>query len=120
MHIENRRGSLFQRAGSAVVAQASTRATGAGRVFGVNWRPDRTAIGRRSDEPGDGFVYLVSMTPRVEDRFEWLEVTEVFTTVPASQIEGAMRAWNGISDKHPVDFDEFRRGLPRGRPLTAR
>ena len=82
----------------------------------LNWRPDRTAMGRRSDEPGDGFVYLVSMAPRVEDRFEWLEVTEVFTTAPASQIEGAMRAWNGISDKHPVDFDEFRRGLPRGRP----
>ena len=43
----------------------------------------------------------------------------MFTTVPASQIEGAMRAWNGISDKHPVDFVEFRRGLPRGRPLRV-
>ena len=82
----------------------------------LNWRPDRTAMGRRSDESGDGFVYLVSMAPRVEDRFEWLEVTEVFTTVPASRIEGAMRAWNGIPDKHPVDFDEFRRALRRERP----
>ena len=82
----------------------------------LNWWPDRSAIGRRSDEPGDGFVYLVSMLPRVEDRFEWLEVTEVYTTVPALRIEGAMRAWNGISDKHPVDFEEFRRGLRRGRP----
>ena len=82
----------------------------------LNWWADRTAIGRRSDEPGDGFVYLVSMVPRVEDQFEWLEVTEVYTTVPASRIEGAMRAWNGISDKHPVDFEEFRRGLRRGRP----
>ena len=80
------------------------------------WGPNRTEIGRRGDEPGDGFVYLVSMAPRVEDRFEWLEVTEVFTTVPASRIEGAMRVWNGIADKHPVDFDEFRRGLRRGRP----
>ena len=53
-------------------------------------------IGRRGDEPGDGFVYLVSMVPRVEDRFEWLEVTEAFTTVPASRIEGAMGAWDGI------------------------
>ena len=58
------------------------------------WRPNRTEIGRRGDEPGDGFVYLVSMAPRVEDRFEWLEVTEVFTTVPASRIEGAMRVLN--------------------------
>ncbi len=82
----------------------------------LDWWPDRTAIGRRSDEPGDGFVYLVSTVPRVEDRFEWLEVTEVFTTVPASRIEGAMRAWNGITDKHQVDFDEFRRALRRGRP----
>ena len=82
----------------------------------LNWRPDRAAIGRRSDEPGDGFVYLVSMAPRVEDRFEWLEVTEVFTTVPASWIQGAMRGWNGIPDKHPVDFEEFLKGLPRERP----
>ena len=82
----------------------------------LNWWPDRTGIGRRSDDPGDGFIYLVNMAPRVEDRFEWLEVTEVFTTVPASQIEGAMRAWNGIPDRRPVDFDEFRRRLRRGRP----
>ena len=75
----------------------------------LNWWADRTAIGRRSDEPGDGFVY-------VADQFKWLEVTEVYTTVPASRIEGAMRAWNGTSDKHPVDFEEFRRGLRRGRP----
>ena len=80
------------------------------------WRLDRTGMGRRRDEPGDGFVYLVSMAPCVEDRFEWLEVTEVFTTVPASRIEAAMRAWNGIPNKRPVDFDEFRRELRRGRP----
>ena len=82
----------------------------------LNWRPDRTELGRRRDEPGDAFIYLVNMTPSVEDRFEWLEVTEVFTTVPASQIEGAMRAWNGFADKHPVNFDEFKKRLPRGRP----
>ena len=82
----------------------------------LNWRADRTQIGRKADDPGDGFIYLVDMTPQIEDRFEWIEVTEVFTTVPASRIEGAMRAWNGIADKHPVDFDEFRNGLRRVRP----
>ena len=82
----------------------------------ARWDLDRSAIGRRSDEPGDAFVYLLQMAPRVEERFEWLEVTEVFTTVPASKIEGAMRAWNGIADKHPMDFDAFRRELRRGRP----
>ena len=61
-------------------------------------------------------IYLASIVPPVEDQFEWLEVTEVYTTVPAARIEGAMRAWNGISDKHPVDFEKFRRGLRRGRP----
>ena len=88
------------------------------RPFNVTleWRLTRMAIGRRSDEPGDAFVYLVSTAPRVEERFEWLEVTEVFTTVPASKIERSMRAWNGIAEKHPVDFDAFRRGLRRGRP----
>ena len=82
----------------------------------LKWRADRTEIGRRRDYPGDSFVYFVDMTRRVEDRLEWLEVTEVFTIMPASRIEGAMRAWNGIADKHPVDFDEFRKRLPRGRP----
>ena len=85
----------------------------------LNWRPDRAAIGRRSDEPGDEFVYLLSVAPRVEDQFEWLEVTEVFTTVSAAQIEGAMRAWNGIPGKHPVDFDEFREWVPRRRPTRT-
>ena len=82
----------------------------------LNWKADRSEIGRGRDDPGDEFIYLVDMTPTVEERFEWLEVTEVFTTVPASQIEGAMRAWNGIPDKHPVDFDAFRKEVPRGRP----
>ena len=86
----------------------------------LNWRPDRTEIGRRPDDPGDGFIYLVDMVPRVERRFEWLEVTEVFTTVPAPQIEGAMRAWNGIPDKHPVDFDAFRKRTPTGTPFKDR
>ena len=83
------------------------------------WRPNRTEIGRRGDEPGDGFVYLVSMAPRVEDWFEWLEVTEVFTTVPASRIEGAMRVWNGIPDKHPVDFDEIPKGAETRTPFEG-
>ena len=82
----------------------------------VAWRPERIRIGRRPDHPGDGFIYRVDLSPRPEDRFEWLEVTEVFTTVPAKQIEGAMRAWNGIPDRHPVDFGQFRKGVPPGRP----
>ena len=82
----------------------------------LRWRPDRTTMGRRSDEPGDGFVLAASMAPRVEKRFDWLEVTEVFTTVPASQTEEAMRARSGIPDRDPVDFDELRRGLRLGRP----
>ncbi len=80
------------------------------------WRADRTVIGRRGDEPGDSFIYVIDLPPRNDDRFEWLEVTEVFTTVPAPQIEGAMRAWNGIPDRCPVDFGEFRTDLHRGRP----
>ena len=83
------------------------------------WRPNRPEIGRGRDDPGDGFIYLVNMMPPVEDRFEWLEVTEVFTTVPASQIEGAMRAWNGIPDKHSVNLGAFLRSVPRGRPTRV-
>ncbi len=80
------------------------------------WRPDRAEIGRRRDEPGDGFIYLVDINPSMQDRFEWSEVTEVFTTVPAKEIEGAMRAWNGIQGRDTVDFNEFRAGLQLGRP----
>jgi len=80
------------------------------------WWPDRGRIGRRPDQPGDGFSYRVNLIPRPEDRFEWLEVTEVFTTVPARQIQRAMRAWNGIPDRHPVDLRQFRMGVPRRRP----
>ena len=82
------------------------------------WRPDRSAIGRKRDDPGDGFTYLADMT-QTGGRFEWLEVTEVFTTVPASQIEEAMRAWNGIPTRTPVDLVEFRKNLPRGRPTKS-
>ena len=56
------------------------------------------------------------MMPRVEGRFERIEVTEVFATVPPWQIEGAMRARNGVPDKLRMDFEEFRKGVPRGRP----
>ena len=83
----------------------------------LKWTADRGEFGRRRDEAGDEFVHLVETTSRrTEHRFEWLEVTEVFTAVPPSRIEGAMRAWNGIADRNPVDFDEFREGLRRGRP----
>lgn len=79
-------------------------------------RPDRGEMGRRPDHPGDGFIYMARIGPEAKENFEWLEVTEVFTIVPAAQIEGAMKAWNGIKQKQPVDFDEFRRDLRRGRP----
>ena len=82
----------------------------------MRWQTDRAAIGRRNDEAGDVFLFLVNLAPRVEDRFEWMEVTEVFTTVEPKQIEGAMRAWNDIGGKHRVDFDAFRKGLKLGRP----
>ena len=84
--------------------------------FRLNWRADRSEIGRHRYDPGDGFIYLVEMMPKVEERFEWLEVTEVFTNVAASQIESAMRAWNCIPYKHSVDFDAFVKAVPLGRP----
>ena len=82
----------------------------------LHWRPDRGELGRRADLPGDGFIYTVDMSADAEDIFKWIEVTEIFTTTPPSQIEGAMKAWNAIPNRHPVDFNEFKRGLRRGRP----
>ena len=87
--------------------------------FYLHWRPDRRELGRTGHDPGDGFIYLVDMMPSMTDRFEWLEVTEAFTTVPAREIERAMRAWNGIPDRNPVDFAEFRSSLRLTRPRRA-
>ena len=39
--------------------------------------------------------------------------------MPAKDIQGAMRAWNGIRGKHTVDLDRFLRTIPRGRPSQA-
>lgn len=80
---------------------------------------ERETLDRRRDEPGDGFLYLASMKPKPEDSFEWLEVTEVFTTVPALLIEGAMEAWHGIPGKRAVNFEEFLAAVPRGRPARV-
>ena len=83
------------------------------------WHPDRTDIGRKWDDPGDGFVHIAGISSGAESNFEWLEVMEVFTTVPPAQIEGAMSAWNRIGGKRSVDFVEFLRTLKRGRPTRA-
>ena len=81
---------------------------------------ERRTLGRRSDEAGDGFVYLARMMPKPEGSFEWLEVTEVFTIVPARLVEGAMEAWHGIPSQREVDFEEFLAAVPRGRPSRVR
>ena len=83
---------------------------------GFGFASIRAIIGRTSNEPGDEFAYFVEMGTRVEHKFEWFEVTEVLTTVPVSQIESAMRVWNGIRDKYLLNFEEFLVSIPRGRP----
>ncbi|MXX79257.1 MAG: hypothetical protein F4Z33_10035 [Gemmatimonadales bacterium] len=75
----------------------------------ATWRLDRSQIGRGTDDPGDGLIYRVRLFPQTEVHFDWIEVTEVFTTVPAKDIQGAMRALNGIRGKHTVEH----RGPPR-------
>ena len=85
----------------------------------VYWRPDRENIGRARDDPGDSFVQIVrtdQKTERAESNFEWIEVTEVFTTTSPEAIQAAMRVWHGIGGEPIVDFKEFRKGLKRGRP----
>ena len=94
----------------------------------LNWWADRTEFGRKRDHPGDGFIYLVNMTSqRVEDRFEWLEVTEVFTTVPASHGSKA-RCGHGtasltsalwiLTNSERACGGDARREWNRGWPLT--
>ena len=85
----------------------------------LNRRPDRRELGRKADHPGDEFIHIIEMSPETENRFEWIEVTEVFTTVPAMQLNDAMKAWNGIPNKRPMDFNEFRQSLNKERPSRA-
>ena len=84
----------------------------------LTWRPDRSQLDRGIDDPGDGLIYRVRLFPQTELHFDWIEVTEVFTTVPAKDIQGAMRAWNGIPGKHTVDLAKFLRTIPRGRAAS--
>ena len=81
----------------------------------TSW-PDRTQFGRKAHQPGDVFLFESQMLPNQENRFEWIEVTEVFTTAHPKQIEDAMEAWNGIPNKCAVDFNEFRESLITRRP----
>ena len=87
--------------------------------FNLTRRTDRTSFGRKADHPGDEFVHLMEMFPESGNRFEWIEVTEVFTTVHPMQINDAMKAWNGIPNKRPVNFYEFRNSLDMGRPARV-
>ena len=82
----------------------------------LTWRPDRSELGRSMDDPGDGLIYRVRLFPQTEEHFGWIEVTEVFTAVSGKNIQGAMRAWNGIPGKHTVNLAEFLRTIRRGRP----
>ncbi|MCY4129795.1 MAG: hypothetical protein OXG15_11240 [Gammaproteobacteria bacterium] len=82
----------------------------------LDYLPERSELARNPDDPGDGFVYFVHVTPTIDDQFEWIEVTEVFTTVHAKEIERAMRAWNGIPNSDPIEFDVFLKNLRFSRP----
>ena len=86
----------------------------------LTWRPDRESLGRKADHPGDGFLLKTVLYPKHAERFEWIEVTEVFTNVTAKEINDAMKARNGIPNKRPVDFNEFRKSLNKERPSRAK
>ena len=83
-------------------------------------RSDRSEIGRGRNDPGDEFIYVVNMVPGVEGRFEWLEVTEVFTTVPASQIEGCDAGMERDPGQASGGFRRIPKGLESGTTLEGR
>ena len=82
----------------------------------MNLPVDRSEIGRGPTDPGDGLRYRVRLFPRREGHFDWVEVTEVFTTFSAKDVEGVMRGLHGIQGKHVVDATEFLRTIRRTRP----
>lgn len=82
----------------------------------LHWRLDRQQVERGANFPGDEFACTVKILPEIEYGFEWIEVTEVFTIVSPKLIDGAMRVRNGIPNKSPVNFDEFKERVNKGRP----
>ena len=86
------------------------------KLHGYNWI-DRNEINRNENDPGDSFILMMEMWPEIKDKFKWLEVTEVFTTIEAQEIEAVMNAWNGFNCKQKVDFEKFKERVNRERPL---
>ena len=82
----------------------------------LNYQMDRKKIGRKRDDPGDDFIYKVKISTETESSFEWIEVTEVFTTTHPKEIEDAMKAWNCIENKQKKDMEKLRKKLKRGIP----
>ena len=100
-------------------ARRAEEKIGGGKSFfnmSFSWRPDRGEIGRQPDDPGDSFIHKVTIEPKAKSNFEWIEVTEVFTTTSAAAIEGAMRVWNRIEGKQTLDFEKFKKEIEKRRP----
>ena len=92
--------------------------TGFGIVIG--WKFERHELGRRRNEPGDGFRYVFRAgTAEAGGRAEWFEVTEVFEGVKARDVEAFMRCRNGIATRQGFDSDTFLDGLDLGTPSRA-
>ena len=83
-------------------------------------RIERQELGRDRNQPGDGFRYLYRRaTDGTGSRVEWFEVTEVFESVEAKDIEAFMRVNNGGTTRSDFDLDRFLRGLDMGIPCRA-
>ena len=92
--------------------------TGFGIV--IRWKFERHELGRKRNEPGDGFRYVFRAgTAGAGRRAEWFEVTEVFEGVKARDVEAFMRCRNGIATQQGFDSDTFLDGLDLGTPSRA-
>ena len=85
--------------------------------FVMPWDIERQELGRSRNDPGDGFRYVLrGGASGFDGRPEWFEVTEVFESVQAQEIETFMRIRNGIAVRRAFDPLAFLNGLDLGTP----
>ena len=82
----------------------------------------RSQLERKPDDPGDGFLYKLSVglpNARTRSEMRWVEVTEVFAHDNAAEVDEVIRRRNNIRSHRRIDISEFERNIDLRRPTKA-
>ena len=90
----------------------------------MNFHEDmpRSQLERKPDDPGDGFLYRLSVglpSARTRSEMRWVEVTEVFAHDNAAEVDEVIRRRNNIRSHRRIAVSEFERNIDLRRPPKA-